>query len=564
MALNGQIAFEHLGIGRVLETKRLRVPLNQREYSWRDEHVNDLYTDLLNALASKGNYFLGTIVLTSGITSDVPEVSDGQQRLSTTMIMLAAVRDWFLRNGDESRAKSIEDSFLFQTDLKTTELVPRLSLNVDDDEFFRKRILSRPGTADRKLEQSRGSHELLVAAYNQAHQTISTFLQAYAEQHRVTRLIEWVEYIKHQALVIVLSVPDHIDAFVMFETLNDRGLKASQADLIKNHLLSLAKDRIREVQQYWARMLGILETIEGDLTVTYLHHYLITTQGPTKEREVFDRVKRLTTSSTAAVNFLENIATSATDYVALFNPEHDKWNEYESVVRRSLSTINRDLRVQQIRPLLFAVAQRFSPKETAKAFRIFVSWSVRFLVVGGRGGLLDRNYAGLAARVGTGQIKTTQELIEAAANFIPNDAEFETSFASATVSQSHLARYYLRALEKQIKKEPEPEWVPTDDERAVNLEHVLPENPEQFWATVSADDAEAYYKRIGNLAILQASKNSRIGNKSFSEKQTIFAKSTYYWTQAIGKQDDWGLKEIEVRQRNLARIAPQTWPIRIG
>ena len=56
------------------------------------------------------------------------------------------------------------------------------------------------------------------------------------------------------AEVIVLHVPDHLNAFVMFETLNDRGLKASQADLIKNYLLSFCDKKIQEGQQKWAQM----------------------------------------------------------------------------------------------------------------------------------------------------------------------------------------------------------------------------------------------------------------------------------------------------------------------
>ena len=86
--------------------------------------------------------------------------------------------------------------------------------------------------------------------------------------------------------MIVLRVPDHLNVFMMFETLNERGLKASQADLLKNHLLSYADNRIKEAQQKWAQMLGTLETLEQkDIIITYLHHLLITKYGPTKEQD---------------------------------------------------------------------------------------------------------------------------------------------------------------------------------------------------------------------------------------------------------------------------------------
>ena len=89
------INFEHKGIGAILSHNRLVVPRNQREYSWERDHVQELFQDFSNALVkSKGSYFLGTIVLTKG-DGDNPEVSDGQQRLATTSILIAAIRDFF-------------------------------------------------------------------------------------------------------------------------------------------------------------------------------------------------------------------------------------------------------------------------------------------------------------------------------------------------------------------------------------------------------------------------------------------------------------------------------------
>lgn len=115
-----------------------------------------------------------------------------------------------------------------------------------------------------------------------------------------------------------------------------------------------------------------------------------------------------------------------------------------------------------------AVARRFSVNEAKIAFRLFVFWSVRFLVAGGRGGLLDRNYAIRAQDVASGKI--------------------------------------LRALEQKVKGEAEPEFVPTDDENFINLEHVLPENPEGNWPGFDSSTAEAFYKRLGNLVLLQCKK----------------------------------------------------------
>ena len=402
----GEIGFEHKGIGAVLANYRLAVPLNQREYSWEDEHVNALLQDFTNAIANlpTGIHFLGTIVLTSG-EGDVPEVSDGQQRLATTSILLAAIRDYFFRVGDHARAAEIEVKFLRETDMDTTVVVPKLTLNVDDNEYFTKSIVSSPGTPDRKIEPNADSHFRIQKAAALAAQHVQQLVQLHKDKALV-RLVEWVKFIRNSALVVVLKVPDSLNAYEMFETLNGRGLAASQADLLKNDLLKNAGTRKREAQQKWAQMLGTLQSVpEDEITVKYLHHYLITKHGPTKEREVLRKVKSTVNTQSRAIEFLDDVSQSAQDYSALFNPDHSKWNQHGTPLRHSLTTINRDLRVEQIRPLMFAVARKFSPKEARLAFRLFVFWSVRFLLVGGRGGLLDRNYAVCAKDVGTGAIK---------------------------------------------------------------------------------------------------------------------------------------------------------------
>jgi hypothetical protein len=556
------ISFDHKGIGSVLAQNRLVVPLNQREYSWEEDHVKDLFQDFSNALAIKqGGYFLGTLVFTRG-AHDYPEVSDGQQRLATTTILLAAVRDHFQERGDHKRAQHVADKYLATTDLKTTETVPRLRLNVDDHEFFRKAIISDRGAPDRSVKPTKQSHRRLARAAAIAKEYIADLLKPHKETTHADRLVELVEFIENSAQVIALRVPDHINAFVMFETLNDRGLKASQADLLKNHLLSLCGDRIAEGQQKWAAMVGTVESLEQeDITVTYLHHLLINKYGPIREREVFDKIKSTINSQLAAISFLDELAEGAVHYAALFNPDHKQWNKYDTLTRKNITTINRDLRVSQIRPLMFAVARKFSVSEAQLAFRYFVFWSVRFLIVGGRGGLLDRNYSVAANQVVTGAVTSAAALQQALSDILPTDAVFAAAFAEARVSHNYLARYLLRALELKQQNAKEPEFVPSDDGNSINLEHVLPENPGPNWPGLDADTAQACYRKIGNLVLLQASKNTLIGNSPFDKKQPVLKTSGFGLTASVADKVSWGPKEISERQKELAELAVKTWPL---
>src|SRR6266705_4720581 len=157
----GRIDFDHLGIGTALSRGHLAVPLNQREYSWEEKQVTELFQDFSKAISNhKSSYFLGTIVLTQS-GDEVPQVADGQQRLATTTILFAAMRDWLFDIREARRVTSIENDFLFKIDRDTNEIEPRLKLNVDDNEFFRQRILEKPDSPKRKIQAPKQSHKTI-------------------------------------------------------------------------------------------------------------------------------------------------------------------------------------------------------------------------------------------------------------------------------------------------------------------------------------------------------------------------------------------------------------------
>jgi hypothetical protein len=555
---HGRIEFGHLGIGEVLNRGRYIVPVNQREYSWEEKHIKALWSDFTNALG-KSSYFLGTIVLTGGIEG-IPEIADGQQRLATTTIILAAIRDWFLLNNEVDDARSIENDFLQTYDRDVRGHEPRLRLNVQDNEFFRRRILSHPGTPDRQVQVTSGSHKRIAEAAQHFKQRIENAVSGLSKEHKIAHLNNWVKFLDKTAQVIVLTVPDDLDAFVMFETLNDRGLKTSQADLLKNYLFQEASaGRLDEAQQKWATMMGALETLEeDDITLSYLRTLESALYGLTRARDVFIQVKDKVSGKNQAVTFLDTLAEYSNEYVAILNPDSSKWNAYSPSIRQHIRTIN-TLGVQQIRPLMLAVAKRFPPREAEKAFRLFVGWSVRFLIAGGgRGGTLEDAYAERAKEVSEGEIITAKKLASEMLSVVPSDVQFGSAFASATVSKSHLARYYLRALEMKIKGEPEPELVPNED-TVINLEHVMPVNPKKGWEHIPADDATLNYRRIGNMVLLQASKNNELGNKPFPEKRPTLKASPYLLTKMVGQKSSWDIADIDERQWKLAKLAVETW-----
>ena len=206
-------------------------------------------------------------------------------------------------------------------------------------------------------QAARDAHLLLNEAYQRAKRYVRTIVSAIDEREHGDLLNDWVSFIEHRALVVLLRVPNDANAYKMFETLNDRGLRTSQADLIKNYLFSRSGDRIDEVQSRWSYMRGTLESLDaGDITVDFLRHALIAIRGHTRESQVYDAVQERVKSDYAAIAFAANLEHLANAYVATFNSEHERWNECPDATRRSLEVLNM-LNIRPLRPMLLAVTR---------------------------------------------------------------------------------------------------------------------------------------------------------------------------------------------------------------
>jgi hypothetical protein len=167
-----------------------------------------------------------------------------------------------------------------------------------------------------------------------------------------------------------------------------------------------------------------------------------------------------------------------------------------------------------------------------------------------------------AKDISGGKITTAKELSIRMTPIVPNDESFKSGFEYANVRKTVFARYYLRAIDLYQKSDPYPQFVPNEDKKVMTLEHVLPENPAPEW-NVAPDIASNYYKRLGNMCLLPSGANSRIGNKKFDDKKPYFKDSPYIMTDYISKYESWGPDEINERQKELAKLAPKVWPIRI-
>lgn len=554
-----QIAFDQSGLGSVLKHYRLSVPPNQRDYAWTDREVEQLLQDFSHAIAiDEPAYFLGTIVTIPRQHNNL-EVIDGQQRLATTAILLAAIRDYLSRH-DEMIAESINNDFLSGIDRVRRTRIPNLSLNTDDNDLFRT-IISTEQSPDH-THTTKESHQRLLDAYFRAKDHVRDTVADLNQRDHGDHLNRWISFIEHRALVVLLRVPDDSNAYKMFETLNDRGLHTTQADLIKNYLFGRAGDRIQEVQDRWSYMRGTLASLEeDDITADFLRHALIAMRGYTRQADVYDVVQDIVKGDQSAVSFGSALELLANEYVAIFNPSHEKWNEYPESSRRAIQVFNL-LNIRPMRALLLAIAAKYAPIEVAKAFQFLVSLGVRLLVSRStRSSSVELPLAAAANAAYRGEVTTLDGLKHRLRDVIPGDVEFRSDFETARVSKGQLARYYLRSLEMAANQEPAPWFIPTQDALLVNLEHILPKKPLDNWPQFSADEAALYTNRLGNQVLMLASDNSGFGSAAFSEKRQLYASSPYVLTSQVADFVDWCVDSILERQKKLAGIAVSAWPI---
>lgn len=552
-----EISIQLDGISNVLKTRRFKVPAYQRSYAWEIEHVDALLSDINDAIKGKEKeYFLGSIVVTGPVDRRF-EVVDGQQRLATVSLLISAIRDRFRDEKDTEAETSIRNDFLANVDRKTKEREPKLILNEVDNELYQELIEQKADVDASRFP--RQSHKRLVSAADKMRSYIDTVCEKSADSEET--LHEWLDYLESSLKVILVIAPDDSNAFVIFETLNDRGLELAISDLLKNYLFHKSGDKIEETKNRWLTMVATLESASDDpLVVTYLRHFAMSKYGLVREKELFGLIKRKITNKKIALQFSTELSNTAKIYAGLLNTDHEIWQKYDVPTRDAISTFNL-LGMVQVRPLLIAILDKFESKKVSSAFKRLVAVAVRFQIVGGAGGgTLERIYSDAARGVSEGSITTIDQILTVFST-LPTDSAFISAFSVATVSKQALARYYLRMLE--IGNTKDSEFVPSQDPVQVNLEHVLPINPAGDWLnTWTPDDIKAYQRRLGNLALTQSKINSTIGNDSFSVKKIELAKSAFELTNSIAKQNRWDIAAIETRQSRMAEIAAKVWAVK--
>ena len=551
------IQYNLTGIAALLKMGELQVPIYQRSYCWSsDEEVADFWADVKSAFEDNGEYFLGTIVLTADGDAFHRTVIDGQQRLVTASLLLAAIRDELHERGGD-KWPIIQSDYLASEDMYSEGNEPKLTLNPEDDDHFRAIIFETPA---KKLETGlKREDEFIFNSFSYLRQKVKEMAN-YAGGGAISRLRDLVTFLEKWTCVGIVEVPTEADAYVIFEALNNRGADLTTADLLKNYLFGRSGKELEKVRNSWAKATGAIDTTNATF-IAFLRHYWSSLHGPTRERDLYKEIKRTLTTQSKAVTFARDLAEAAWFYAAIGNSDHEYWNTHGTAGKVDVSLLGR-FNLAPTKPLLMAAMKHFSDQELRKLTRSLVSWTVRGMIFGD---INSRNtedrYCSAAMKIREGKILKVSHVRSELISAIPGDNDFREAFAIAKVSKNRDARYYLRALERGLAKTSDPELVPNEDEEQVNLEHILPRNcnPNQ-WPGFNKEELSSWALRVGNMALLSREENKKIGNKPFLDKKEAFSKSKLQLTQEVGNKQDWSMDEVTKRQQRLAELAVKVWP----
>ena len=252
--------------------ERLEADFFQREYDWKEKHVNQLLEDLEDKfdeefvdnhewsnVAKYGQYFLGPIILAQD--EDVHSIIDGQQRLTTISLLLIFLDRIY--DGDD-----VECLDLLQTKAYGKQ---SFTIDIEDREETMKALLD--GKENTLLKRSQSSDNLLMQFENiQEH--IQTWLDDKDDQKKI--LPFFIEWVRQKITFVEIITQTDDSAYKIFETMNDRGQSLTPTDLLKAFLLRKIQDEEKrdELSNFWKERIYELKQTDDKNAQSFFHHWL--------------------------------------------------------------------------------------------------------------------------------------------------------------------------------------------------------------------------------------------------------------------------------------------------
>jgi hypothetical protein len=541
--------------------RRLVVPPFQRDYSWSEEQWEDLWSDVLLVLSEQERvHYMGAIVLEER-SDRVGEIIDGQQRvatLSTLALAVISALDALASAGHEAvenreRSQLARTLYIATKDPTSLTYSSKLALNRSNDDFFQTYLVQ--GQTPPNPRGLSPSNRLLWDSFVFFQQKLAELPEERRNGRSLAELLN--DVIARRLHFITIRVQDDTSAYTVFETLNARGLELTASDLLKNYLFSLLSGSRTDQERLGKLWDSIVRSVGQAELPSFLRFYLLLHQSRVRKNRLFHELRDRVADRTGVFPFVHDLEQYAELFSALGDPTHEFWRdtpEQRSLIRELVVLGSR-----QPYPLLFAVHRRFEPADLTRVLKLVVALSFRYQVIAELNpNALEPAYAEAASDVMKEVARTPRDVFERLREVYVEDTRFRQTFMYAALRSAgqrrKLTRYVLAKLESGVSGR-NRDWE-TDP---FTVEHVLPENPGPAWdPELTRDGSRAWIDRIGNLTLLEPTKNRDVGNDSFARKSTVYATSGYELTRRIDGTE-WSKERIEARQDELAAIAARVW-----
>ena len=561
------------------------VPNFQRPYSWSEEQLADFWDDVILA---KGDFFFGSTVTWLSekreLFNDTYSIIDGQQRLTTSAILLSVVRDAFRATASSFGNLSDFDAEAAKSQAAATQkyLIVKDDDGKDYPVLYRSEkifyeVIQNPNAIPSNVEWN-GSARQIGKARSFFEAKVTAELKGLAPSEQVERL----KVIRSNALkarVIQVELASEEDGFLVFETLNTRGTDLRLSDLVKNLLIRGGSTEVADrntIAERWERVVEYVQHGGASMDVVdrFIWQSWNSRRTAVKEPELFKAISQLVkTNSAAHLDYLQELETDAVTY---------RWLDAEDVQVQAKVAGTRNAFalpefVDSIRALaifnvtvanstIFAVVRKFQETNLIKQAQVIAvlkfveSFHFQYTALTNStstGGTRAR-YNRFAVRLENA--KSAAEVAAAIADLkkrlhdsLPDREKAHLAFRSLfyapklNLTRAQVLRsrkifiaYVLMSFAKLERLLPAGQNLTT-----WSIEHIKPQSK------ASLDYRNPVYS-IGNLTLLTESLNSVLGDASFSSKVNELRKGSAYFDEKLASWDASSLdcpSDAQIEQR---------------
>ena len=542
-------------------TCQFLIPVFQRDYSWTDAECDQLWRDILQIASDPTGreHFLGSVVHIS--TEDTVAsftrrlLIDGQQRVTTLTLLLAALRDHIVQTGwsgteDGPTARRVEAYFLKNVEEEGRRR-PKLVLRRHDQATLQA-ILDRNEHPQHLSERIRDNYKWF--------------------RDRLAEVDPELVYrgINRLRVVDVSLNPGKDDPQLIFESLNSTGMDLSQSDLIRNFILMRLPEaeQTRLYETYWSK---IEDLFRGSYRTfdAFVRDYLALRSRATKQEkadEIYFTFRRTFGSIGTEPKRLDELLED----LLRFSRYHAAFSLGAPVAEPLLEPLKRLRRLVDVPAILimrlfecYDVHGKLDLDTFSDAIKLIESYAFRRAICGEQTRGYWRVFANLAYRIDPNcplESLAVGLARQSDAYRFPGDAEFHQALTERDVYGKRVCFELLDRLENDGSKEP-------TDTSNYSIEHIMPQNEDlssEWREMLGADWSDIQWQwlhRLGNLTL--TGYNSKYSDRPFAEKKTIsggFEESSVWLNKHVREQAQWMPAQMKARGELLARRALSIWP----